>query len=149
MRKLEKYAVLCGGGACHRRNLKEMIIIKDNHREACYGTISLNNAILRLKKTYKKLLAVEVDTLSQFRQVIKANPDVILLDNMSIAEMKYAVELNKEQPVSQRVLIEASGGIGIRKVNNIAKVGVDRISIGELTHTHKGINMSLDIIQKD
>lgn len=147
LRKLEMYAVLCGGGSCHRKSLKEMFILKDNHRIACPDKNRLYKKIQELKKINKQPIIIEVDTLNQFRQVLKLSPDIILLDNMSIPNMKYAVEYNKMQSKSKIILLEASGRITLDKVKNVAKTGVDRISIGELSQTHKNINLSLELVK--
>jgi len=146
LRKLEKYAVKCGGGINHRHNLKEMIMIKDNHRNIYHGKISLTDAILKFQKTHSEKIIVEVDTLAQFKEALNAQPNIILLDNMNLQQLRKAVKINKKLPSSKQSLLEASGGITLRNVRNIAKTGVDRISIGSLTHTHKAINMSLEVI---
>ncbi|MBF0478905.1 MAG: carboxylating nicotinate-nucleotide diphosphorylase [Candidatus Omnitrophica bacterium] len=147
LRKLEKYAVRCGGGVNHRLNLKEMILIKDNHREIYHGKIPLPEAILKFKKVHKEPICVEVDTLEQFHDVLPTHPNIILLDNMTLVQMKQAVKIRNRMNPQKKPLLEASGGVNLKTVRNIAKTGVDRISIGSLTHTHKALNLSMEVIR--
>lgn len=145
LRAIERYAVKIGGGVNHRYDLQEMVLIKDNHREACAPKISITEAIDLCKKKSKGAIEIEVDNQKQFKEALSANPDIILLDNMSIPEMKKAVHLrntSKHQP-----LLEASGGVNLKNISQIAKTGIERISIGALTHTHKSIDMSLELIK--
>ncbi len=146
LRKFEKYAVRCGGGVNHRINLQEMVLIKDNHRKVYEDFITLPEAIERFKQTHKEPIAVEVDNLIQFKQVLKNPPDIIMLDNMTLSQMRKAVKLRNETGHKKRPLLEATGGVTLRNVRDIAKTGVDRISIGSLTHTHKAIDVSMEII---
>ena len=146
LRYLEKYAVKCGGGVNHRIDLKEMVLIKDNHRAACYKDMTIKEIIAIFRKKTKVPVEIEVDNLEQFKQALSANPDFILLDNMTFAQMKKAVELNKNKPQRKKVLLEASGGITLKNVHKVAQAGVDRISIGALTHSHKAIDVSMEII---
>ena len=143
LRPLEKMAVRSGGGENHRFNLIEMVLIKDNHRVAHQKELSIDEAIHKIRRKTKKAIAVEVDTIPQFKQAIDAHPDIILLDNMSIAQMKKIVKINKAQ--KKPSLLEASGGITLRNIREIAKIGVDRISIGALTHSRKGIDFSMEL----
>ena len=149
LRRLEKYAVQCGGGVNHRFGLNEMIFIKDNHRPR--GGLSRwfpqPQMIRDLKKKIKKPIEIEVDNLEQFKQALAACPDVILLDNMSVRQMRKAVALVKKIKPRQRPLLEASGGVTLRTVRAIARSGVDRISIGALTHHHRAIHVSMEINQ--
>ncbi|MDP8212006.1 MAG: carboxylating nicotinate-nucleotide diphosphorylase [Candidatus Zapsychrus exili] len=145
LRALEKYAVRCGGGVNHRHNLKEMIIIKDNHREISEHFDKVIDSIEKFRKKYKKIIVVEVDTLTQLRQVLTANPDIILLDNMTPIQLKKAVNIVKNIKKRKKPLLEASGGVTLKSVRSVAKTGVDRISTGALTHTYKTIDMSMEI----
>lgn len=151
LRHLEKYAVRAGGGVNHRFNLKEMVLIKDNHREI-HPDMTTDEIVLAIKKRTKKIIVVEVDTLSQFKNALKATPDVILLDNMSVLQMEKAVKINhdayRKHLISKKPLLEASGGITLKNVHAIAKIGIDRISLGCLTHTHRAIDVSMEIINK-
>jgi len=147
LRFLEREAVRCGGGTNHRDSLDEMIFIKDNHwktLEAAGQTIS--EAIYSLRKKNKKRIEVEVENLAQFKKILEIQLDVILLDNMSISDMREAVRLNRMKKKSGRPLLEASGGIKLKNVRAVAQTGVDRISIGELTHSRKSIDVSLELV---
>ncbi len=148
LRLLEKYAVKCGGGYNHRSDLSEFILIKDNHRHACHPRQSIAQAIQRIRHKTKKVLEIEIDDLNQFKQALKAEPDMILLDNMTCTQMKKAVALTRTLPRKKRPLLEASGGITLANVAAVAKTGVDRISIGSLTHSHKAIDVSLELTNK-
>jgi len=145
LRMLEKYAVRCGGGYNHRADLSELVLVKDNHREACYPKISIPQAVERIRRKTRKKLEIEVDNLIQFKQALTVHPEMILLDNMSCQHMKRAVQWNRKILHKQRPLLEASGGITLRNVAAVAKTGVDRISIGALTHSHKAINISMEL----
>ena len=142
LRKLEKMAVRFGGGVNHRFTLNEMVLIKDNHIIAKQKDLSLQEAIKKIRKKTSKTIGVEVDTLAQLKNILPAHPDFVLLDNMSIKEMKEAVKLNKKN--KRRCLLEASGGITLKNVREVAKTGVDRISIGAITHSPKAIDFSME-----
>ena len=142
LRALVKMAVRSGGGVNHRFNLKEMVIIKDNHLLAYEKDATVKEAILHVRRQTKKLIVVEVDTFIQFKQALDANPDIVLLDNMSIPQMKKAVQYRKRQ--KKTCLLEASGGINLHNVRQVALTGVDRISIGALTHSPQAIDFSME-----
>ncbi|VAX38007.1 Quinolinate phosphoribosyltransferase [decarboxylating] [hydrothermal vent metagenome] len=144
LRLLEKYAVYCGGGMNHRVDLKEMVLIKDNHREACYPKISIGEMINTIRRKTNVPIEIEVDTLDQFKEALVAYPDFILLDNMTCAQMKKAVLLSRTLSKKKQPLLEASGGITLKTIRSVAKTGVDRISIGALTHSHQSIDVSLE-----
>lgn len=147
LRALERYAVKCGGGMNHRFNLKEMVLVKDNHRKVFKNTLALINRLSQLKTKMRIPLEVEVDNLREFKQILNVKPDIILLDNFSVPRLKKAVKMLKiNQRGGHKPLLEASGGITLQNIRGIAKTGVDRISIGALTHTHHAINVSLEII---
>lgn len=146
LRLLEKRAVKCGGGHNHRPDLGELVLIKDNHRDACHPHLSIPEAIKRARKKTKKIIEIEVDTLKQFKEALTAAPDMILLDNMNCAQMKKAVAIVRKLPRRRRPILEASGGITLRSVAQVARTGVDCISIGSLTHTHNGIDVSLELV---
>jgi len=140
LRALEKYAVRCGGGVNHRFGLDDAILIKDNHVAACG---SVGEAVRRAKAFAGHLVKVEVevDTLVQLHEALAHDPDVIMLDNFSLADMREAVEI-----VSGRVTLEASGGVTLETVRAIAETGVDVISVGALTHSAKVLDIGLDAI---
>jgi len=146
LRLLEKYAVKCGGGYNHRSDLSDLVLIKDNHRDACHPRLSIAEAIQCTKRKTRKTIEIEVDTLKQFKEALIANPDMILLDNMSCAQLKKAVAIARKIPNKKRPILEASGGITIRNVAQVARTGIDCISIGSLTHTFNGIDVSLELI---
>jgi len=142
LRSLVKMAVRCGGGINHRFNLNEMVIIKDNHIVAYERDATIQEAIRHVRRKTTRTLIIEVDTLDQFKQAIEAHPDVIMLDNMSIADMENAVAINKMY--SRPCLLEALGGVTLGNIKQIAATGVDRISIGALTHSPRSIDFSLE-----
>ncbi|MBN1870075.1 MAG: carboxylating nicotinate-nucleotide diphosphorylase [Candidatus Omnitrophica bacterium] len=146
LRLLEKLAVKWGGGHNHRPDLSDLVLIKDNHREACRLRLSIPEVIERARRKSEKMIEIEVDTLKQFKEALTANPDMILLDNMNCAQMKKAVAITRSLPLRKRPILEASGGITLRNVARVANTGVDCISIGSLTHSHNGIDVSLDLL---
>lgn len=138
-RQLEKYAVRAGGGMNHRQDLAAAVLIKDNHLSALDGDVGL--AVRRARDLVPDGIKVEVecDTVEQVRQAIDAKADIILLDNMPPAGMREAVEM-----VKGRATIEASGGVTLDSVRQIAETGVDWISVGALTHSAKALDLGLD-----
>lgn len=142
LRLLQKYAVGVGGGYNHRLGLDTMVLIKDNHIKIMGGLSKLPNVPSGMK------IEVEAQSLEEFLCFLRLKPDVIMLDNMGIPEIKKAVEIrNKLKRVSKKqILLEASGGVQEKTVRAIASTGVDIISVGSLTHSTKSINMNLDII---
>jgi nicotinate-nucleotide pyrophosphorylase (carboxylating) len=138
LRELEKYAVRMGGGKNHRFGLDDMILIKNNHITAAG---SLREAIIRAKQGNRKGLKIEVETknLNEVKTALAQNIKLIMLDNMSINEMKKAVKLGKAK-------FEASGGINLKNVRQVAQTGVDYISVGALTHSAKALDISLKIL---
>lgn len=139
-RLLEKYAVRCGGGDNHRFDLSDMIMFKDNH--IALSGKSLTELVQTARLEYPKIpIACEADTLNQFKQLISLAPDIIMLDNMTLEEMTYAVANN-----TSKALLEATGGVTLATVVDIAATGVDRISIGALTHSVKAIDLAFDAL---
>jgi nicotinate-nucleotide pyrophosphorylase (carboxylating) len=141
LRALEKYAVRCGGGINHRFGLDDAILIKDNHVAACG---SVGEAIRRAKAFAGHLVKVEVevDSLLQLQEALGNDPDVIMLDNFTLQDMREAVKL-----VDRRVTLEASGGITLDTVRAFAETGVDVISVGALTHSAKVLDIGLDAVE--
>jgi len=129
MRELEKYAVRVGGARNHRFGLYDGVIIKDNHIKAAGGIQKAVSAV-RQKVPHTLKIEVEVENMLQLEDALNAGADIIMLDNMSLEDMKTAVELT-----AGRALLEASGGINEENVVETAKTGVDFISIGALTHS--------------
>jgi len=140
LRALEKYAVRCGGGVNHRFGLDDAILIKDNHVAACGG---VTEALRRARAFAGHLMKVEVevDTLAQFDEALAEAPDVILLDNFSLADLREAV-----RRAAGRVALEASGGISLETVRPVAETGVDVISVGALTHSASVLDIGLDAV---
>lgn len=150
MRRLEKYAVVCGGGMNHREGLFDMVLVKDNH-VAALGAGSLAEAVSTVvqrsrREDARRLIEVEVDTIEQFRGVLGVKGiDIILLDNMDCPTMRRCVELRGAQQGENRPLLEASGGVNLETVRDIALTGVDRIAIGSLTHSAPALDVGLDL----
>jgi nicotinate-nucleotide pyrophosphorylase (carboxylating) len=143
-RILEKYAVRCGGGHNHRFGLHDAILIKDNHLAALAGE-SFVNLIQRARREAGpgvKFIELEVETLAQLDEALPAKPDIILLDNMTCEQMREAVR--RRNAVAPNVLLEASGGVNLQTVRAIAETGVDRISVGALTHSAPALDIGLD-----
>lgn len=137
LRVLEKYAVRVGGGASHRFGLSDGILIKDNHIVAAGGiTAAVERARLRAPHTLK--IEVETETLDQVREAVSAGADIIMLDNMDCKTMTEAVSI-----IAGRALTEASGNMGERDLLEVAKTGIDVISVGALTHSVKALDISL------
>ncbi|WP_091741106.1 carboxylating nicotinate-nucleotide diphosphorylase [Phenylobacterium immobile] len=138
LRALEKYAVRCGGGVNHRYGLDDAILIKDNHVAACG---SVGEAIRRARAFAGHLtkVEVEVDGLHQLGEALTERPDVIMLDNFSLEDLRVAVAR-----VAGAVVLEASGGVNLETVRAIAETGVDVISVGALTHSAAVLDIGLD-----
>ncbi len=139
LRHLEKYAVRVGGARNHRFGLYDAVLIKDNHIKIAG---SITKAVEAAKKfcPHTAKIEVEVEDLEGVREALAAGADIIMLDNMSIDEMKKAVSL-----VAGRALLEASGGVSEERVRLIAATGVNLISVGALTHSAKALDISLDV----
>ncbi len=143
LRFLEKYAVTVGGGHNHRVHLGDGILIKDNHLAALRSHgLGLRDIIARAKKNAPHTLKIEVEVtaVEETVEALEAGADIIMLDNMSVEEMRRAVK-----SVGGRVILEASGGITLDNVRAVAETGVDLISIGALTHSVKALDISLEL----
>lgn len=143
LRALEKYAVVAGGGRNHRFGLFDAVLIKDNHIEIAGG---VKKAIMaaRHQIPHTMRVEVEVETLEMIDEALEVKADIIMLDNMTPELMRQAVE-----KIAGRALIEASGGVTEETIIDIAKTGVDYISIGALTHSIKSLDISLDIQSRE
>ena len=144
LRALEKYAVTVGGGENHRRNLGDGVLIKDNHIAALGEQgLDLGHVIKRARAGVRHSLKIEVEVedLEQVEAALEAGADVLLLDNMPIERMRKAVEMARG-----RAITEASGGIVLENVRDVAATGVDLISIGALTHSPRALDISLDLL---
>jgi nicotinate-nucleotide pyrophosphorylase (carboxylating) len=144
LRLFERYAVRCGGGHNHRFSLSDAVMAKDNHLAilASSTTKTLTEALIEARAAlpHTTHLEVEVDRLDQLEPVLAAGVDTILLDNFSIADLRTAVA-----QINGRALIEASGGITLDRIRDIASTGVDIISVGALTHSVRSLDLGLDI----
>jgi nicotinate-nucleotide pyrophosphorylase (carboxylating) len=155
-RRLEKYAVRCGGGFNHRLGLFDAVLIKDNHlvvgaETRGGGHFTPAEAVRRARQFLESafpdrpepmIVEVEVDALDQLREVLPERPDIVLLDNMPLDELRAAVALRNT--TARQVELEASGGIQLESVGDIARTGVDRISVGALTHSAAWFDVGLD-----
>jgi nicotinate-nucleotide pyrophosphorylase (carboxylating) len=159
LRTLEQYAVRVGGGQSHRRNLAEAILIKTNHLRAL-GTARgsgrgaggrgrfIRDAVARARRARpKRFVQVEVTTVGELKAALAAQPDAILLDNMTLKAVRKAVALRNASAVTgHRPRLEVSGGITLVNVRAIARTGVERISIGRLTHSAPALDVSLQVV---
>lgn len=147
-RRLEKYAVRAGGGHNHRLGLFDGVLIKDNHLALGAGDAGFSpaEAVQRARRfavaRQGMIVEIEVDSLAQLREVLPAGPDIVLLDNMPPATLREAVALRNSQ--APAIELEASGGISLQTVADVAGSGVDRISVGALTHSAEWLDVSLD-----
>ncbi len=144
IRMLEKRAVLHGSGGNHRFGLGDGVLIKDNHLAAIGGEHPVRDAVLaaRLQAPHTMKIEVEVTTLDELADAFAAGADIVLLDNMSIDLMAAAVQVRNEE--APGTLLEASGGITLERVPEIAATGVDLISVGALTHSARALDISLE-----
>jgi nicotinate-nucleotide pyrophosphorylase (carboxylating) len=140
LRLIEKYAVKAGGGQNHRFSLSDMVMIKDNHLKIV-GSIS--DAIKMAHEKIKPEIQVEVETssLEEVREAVESGADIIMLDNMTLEEIKEVVEWNKG-----RVPLEVSGNVSLETAREIAMMGVDYISVGSLTHSFKSLDISMEFL---
>ena len=143
-RLLEKYAVRCGGGTNHRMGLYDGVLIKDNHIAAWTESSSIAEAVrtARAKSPPGVSIEVEVDTFPQLIEALQGTPDIVLLDNMDVEKLSEAVRLRNR--LAPGVLLEASGGVNLVTVGGIARTGVERISVGALTHSAPALDLGFD-----
>lgn len=143
LRVLERYAVRCGGGRNHRFSLSDAVLVKDNHIAAILadGTQTLTEALksLRERLPHTTHLEVEVDRLEQIEAVLAAGVDTVMLDNFSPSDLRRGVE-----QIAGRAQVEASGGVTLGRIPEIAATGVDIISVGALTHSVRSLDLGLD-----
>lgn len=140
LRELQKYAVKTGGGTNHRMALYDGILIKDNHIAAAGGIMG---AVRMVRENLTKQMSIEVecDNLSQVAEALSAKVDIIMLDNMNLEQIKKAVEL-----IAGKAKIEVSGGMNLSVIKEVARTGVDYISVGALTHSVKAVDIGLDVV---
>jgi nicotinate-nucleotide pyrophosphorylase (carboxylating) len=143
LRRLEKYAVECGGGHSYRMGLFDRVLIKDNHLAALRDEPpnAVAAAVKRARETFPKhKIEVEADMLEQVEQALSAGADIILLDNMNLVQLRVAV-----QQARGKAETEASGGVNLANVRQIADTGVDYISVGAITHSARAVDIALDL----
>jgi nicotinate-nucleotide pyrophosphorylase (carboxylating) len=143
LRYLDKYAVRMGGGYNHRLNLADGILIKDNHIQALRSREMELREIIKLalsRASHTIKVEVEVETLDEVREAVEAGAHIIMLDNMTVDKMRQAMDI-----IHGRAVVEASGGITMDTVRQVAETGVDLISIGSLTHSSSALDISLDV----
>jgi nicotinate-nucleotide pyrophosphorylase (carboxylating) len=140
LRLFEKYAVSCGGGKNHRFGLYDAVLIKDNHIKASGGIVQ---AVKKVKKNHNNSIQIEVETttLIEVREAIEAKSDIIMLDNMSMDDIKEAVSI-----IDGRARIEVSGMISIDQLGALSKIDIDCVSIGALTHSSKASDISMNFL---
>ena len=138
LRTAQKYAVLCGGGQIYRIGLFDQVLIKENHIAAA-GSLTAAVAAARRAAGSRKV-EVEVETLEEFEEALRAGPDIIMLDELSLADMRAAVALNNSK--GHRVTVEASGSVTLETVRSVAETGVDYISIGGITKHVRAVELS-------
>ena len=140
LRSFEKYAVSCGGGKNHRFGLYDAVLIKDNHIKASGGIVQ---AVKKVKKNHNNSIQIEVETttLIEVREAIEAKSDIIMLDNMSMDDIKEAVSI-----IDGRARIEVSGLISIDQLGALSKIDIDCVSIGALTHSSKASDISMNFL---
>ncbi|MBS4031141.1 MAG: carboxylating nicotinate-nucleotide diphosphorylase [Clostridiales bacterium] len=140
LRILEKYAVRVGGGENHRFHLGDMVLIKDNHIR---GAGSIKEAVSRVREHAGFTVKIEVEaaSLADVKEALSSNVEIIMLDNMTNEEMSEAVKM-----VAGQALVEASGGITLTRLREVAETGVDIISLGYLTHGYRALDLSLNIV---
>lgn len=149
LRGLEKYAVVCGGGHSHRKGLHDAVLVKDNHLahippDQLTEQLVKMVAKARAMPTPPAFIEIEVDTLDQLKRVLPAGPDIVLLDNMKLDQLRSAVSIRDR--MSPGVELEASGGVNLETVTGIARTGVDRIAVGAITHSAPALDIGMDIL---
>ncbi|MEZ0535833.1 carboxylating nicotinate-nucleotide diphosphorylase [Caldicellulosiruptoraceae bacterium PP1] len=142
LRMLDKYAVFVGGAKNHRYCLSDAVLIKDNHI-AAVGNITKAIKLAKNKIPHTMKIEIEVRDLKQFEEALLAGADIIMLDHMNIEDMKKACEI-----ADGKVLVEASGNVTLDNIEDIAKTGVDIISVGAITHSAKSLDISLDFLEE-
>lgn len=150
LRVLEKYAVRCGGGYCHRIGLHDAVLVKDNHIAGMRPAElreHADRASTQARRLGASFLEIEVDSLEQFEVLLSLEPgtvDIVLLDNMRTDQLAKAVAMRNEK--NPELLLEASGGVRLETIAGIAHTGVDRISVGALTHSSVALDVGLDAL---
>lgn len=144
LRVLDKYAVRCGGGQNHRLDLSDGVLIKNNHIALAGGIVPVLERAIRNRRG-EQIIEIEVRTLEELREALEHGAEAILLDNMSVDEVKRSVELCSR--AQRRIPLEVSGGIRLENVRSYAETGVDFISVGALTHSAPAVDLSMRVSQ--
>ena len=147
LRRLEKYAVRCGGGQNHRMSLSDAALVKDNHIAAAGGVAAAFRAVREHAPDIT--VEIEVDTLDQLREALSAGADLVLLDNMPPEVLREAVEISRQHSstTGRKVMLEASGGLTLATAGAVGATGVDYISVGGLTHSSPILDIGLDYVR--
>jgi nicotinate-nucleotide pyrophosphorylase (carboxylating) len=143
LRVIDKYAVRCGGGQNHRLDLSDGVLIKNNHIALAGGAVAALERAVRNRRGNQPI-EIEVRSLDELQQVLEHGAEAILLDNMSVENVRQAVEICARLP--RRIPLECSGGINLENVRSYAETGVDFISVGALTHSSPAVDMSLRVM---
>ncbi|MDR2192462.1 MAG: carboxylating nicotinate-nucleotide diphosphorylase [Endomicrobium sp.] len=146
-RELAKYAVVCGGGTNHRNDLSEMVLVKDNHISL---SENLADKVKKFKKKYKSIpVEIECENINQVKHSLEAKADVIMLDNTGVSNTKKMIALIRENSINgYKPEIEISGGVNLKTVKKLSKLGADRISVGMITHSAPALDITLEITIK-
>ena len=144
LRELQKYAVICGGGFNHRFSLADLILIKDNHINSCGGVEQVFEKIKNSCSGSNNKIEIECDNFIQVSQAIKYKPDIIMLDNMDLSELKKSIELIRSK--YPQIMIEISGGISLENISKYSCLDIDFISIGSLTNSCQSVDIGLDFL---
>jgi len=149
LRELDKYAVKTGGGVCHRMGLYDAVLVKDNHIRAAGWERIAESAELWRKNKDVEFVEIEAQSLDEVKKALAINPDIILLDNFSLVDIKKAVKMIHALPPGKRPQIEISGCVNIKNVRAYAQTGADRISVGRITHSAPALDISLEIYDEN
>jgi nicotinate-nucleotide pyrophosphorylase (carboxylating) len=145
LRAFEKYAVTCGGGVNHRMGLYDEAMIKENH--LYLSGLELGEAIAKIRKSRPaSFLTAEAESVSQARLAMEAGANVVLLDDFTLDEIRQAVEHRNTRPEFSRVQLEVSGGVNLGNIESYAKTGVERISVGSITHSAPSLDISMKVM---
>jgi len=142
----DKKAVLIGGGDTHRLHLDDLVIIKDNHL-AVVGDVGKAVKKVRAAVSFSKKIEIEVSKATEALKAAKAGADIVMLDNFSPQQIKEAIALLEKEGLRGKILIEASGGVNGQNILEFAATGVDILSLGEITHSVKALDMSLEVVK--
>ncbi len=145
LRAAQKYAVRCGGGFTHRSGLDDAILIKDNHIAVCG---SVKNAIANARRSigHTTKIEVECDNFAQYQEALSARADIIMLDNMNPEQLRECVAFKADERKNAGIILEASGGVTLNTIKDIAETGVDMISVGALTHSAPNVDIAFDFV---